>query len=156
LNIFFLDPDPIKAAQYQCDKHVVKMVTETAQIICTIAHKFCILDIPYKSTHKNHPCVLWAGDSMENLNWLIVHGKALSMEYTRRYSKVHKCNSIFNWAERHIKIPSNGFTTPAQCMPVELRRSHTIENVVMSYRDYYKRDKSRFAKWKLNNIPNWW
>ena len=32
MNIFILDRDPVLAAQYQCDKHVVKMVLETAQI----------------------------------------------------------------------------------------------------------------------------
>ena len=36
MNIFVLDTNPITAAQMQCDKHVVKMVLETAQILSTI------------------------------------------------------------------------------------------------------------------------
>jgi hypothetical protein len=38
MNIFYLDKDPIKAAEYSCDKHVVKMILESAQMLCT-AHR---------------------------------------------------------------------------------------------------------------------
>ena len=31
MNIFVLDTDPVQAAQYLVDKHVVKMPLETAQ-----------------------------------------------------------------------------------------------------------------------------
>ena len=38
MNIFYLDKDPKKAAEYSCDKHVVKMILESAQMLCT-AHR---------------------------------------------------------------------------------------------------------------------
>ena len=38
MNIFYLDTDPVLAAQMQCDKHVVKMILESAQMLCT-AHR---------------------------------------------------------------------------------------------------------------------
>ena len=38
MNIFYLDKDPVKAAEYSCDKHVVKMILESAQMLCT-AHR---------------------------------------------------------------------------------------------------------------------
>lgn len=41
MNIFYLDKDPIIAAQQHCDKHVVKMIVEYAQMLST-AHR--ILD----------------------------------------------------------------------------------------------------------------
>ena len=41
MNIFVLDKNPIKAAQQHCDKHVVKMILESAQMLST-AHR--ILD----------------------------------------------------------------------------------------------------------------
>ena len=41
MNIFVLSTDPVKAAQQQCDKHVPKMVVESAQMLST-AHR--ILD----------------------------------------------------------------------------------------------------------------
>ena len=34
MNIFVLDRDPELAAKYHCDKHVVKMVLESAQMMC--------------------------------------------------------------------------------------------------------------------------
>ena len=37
MNIFFLHKHPVIAAQMQCDKHVVKMVLETAQMLSTAA-----------------------------------------------------------------------------------------------------------------------
>jgi len=43
MNIFYLDKDPVKAAQYSCDKHVVKMILESAQMLCTD-----VLHIEYK------------------------------------------------------------------------------------------------------------
>ena len=65
MNIFVLDNDPFKAAEYQCDKHVVKMVLETAQLLCS-AHETA----PYKRTHYNHPCAIWTRSSLSNYMWL--------------------------------------------------------------------------------------
>lgn len=36
MNIFFLDKNPARAAEYHGDKHVVKMILETAQMLSTI------------------------------------------------------------------------------------------------------------------------
>ena len=38
MNIFVLNKDPVLAAQEQCDKHVVKMIVESAQMLST-AHR---------------------------------------------------------------------------------------------------------------------
>ena len=35
MNIFYLSNCPKKAAQVQYNKHVVKMILETAQVLCT-------------------------------------------------------------------------------------------------------------------------
>ena len=34
MNIFVIDKDPVVAAQNLCDKHVVKMILESAQMLC--------------------------------------------------------------------------------------------------------------------------
>ena len=36
MNLFILDKDPVLAAQLQCDKHVVKMIVESAQMLSTV------------------------------------------------------------------------------------------------------------------------
>ena len=58
MNIFILDKDPKTAAEYHCDKHVLKMILETAQMLCT-AHWETGGQAPYRATHKNHPCTKW-------------------------------------------------------------------------------------------------
>ena len=35
MNIFAINENPIVAAQEQCDKHVVKMIVESAQMLST-------------------------------------------------------------------------------------------------------------------------
>ena len=63
MNIFILDESPIISAQMQCDKHIVKMPLETAQMLCSVWHRYGQADrVPYKEAHRNHPCTLWAGD----------------------------------------------------------------------------------------------
>jgi phage-related protein len=78
MNIFILDKDPKKIAMYHNDKHVVKMIVETAQLLCTAHHVSGTNgDIPYRKTHQNHPCSIWARESIENYNWLLTLLKEL-------------------------------------------------------------------------------
>ena len=77
MNIFVLHEQPDVAAQILCDKHVVKMILESAQMLCTVAHNHGY-DAPYRRTHPKHPCTLWAGKSQENWDWLISHALAMS------------------------------------------------------------------------------
>ena len=65
MNIFVLHDDPVVAAQMMCDKHVVKMILESNQMLSTVARKYGH-DAPYRSTHAKHPCTLWTGDSLLN------------------------------------------------------------------------------------------
>ena len=151
MNIFVLDNDPDIAAQMMCDKHVVKMIVETAQILCTVVASFGY-DTPYRPTHKNHPCTAWAGKNRANWGWLIDHGMALCDEYTERYGKIHKSQSVIEWcAMKHIDLPSGSMTPFAICMPTKYIRQTAVE----SYREYYVGEKSSFAKWKLGS-PSWW
>lgn len=145
MNIFILDIDPVRAAQMQCDKHVVKMVLESAQILSTINGG------PYKPTHKNHPCVLWAQETAGNYHWLSIHALALCAEYTLRYGKVHKCEAVI----RSITPPSipQGSSEFVMCMPVQYQK---FGDVVKSYRAYYMGEKAGFAKWTNREAPSWW
>ena len=144
MNIFVLDTNPALAAQYQCDKHVVKMVLESAQILSTICGG------PYKPTHANHPCVLWAKSCITNYNWLLRHAKALCAEYTHRYGKKHKCEDVIN--SIHPPRLSVGITPFVQCMPAE----YQDKDPVQAYRKYYRGDKAGFAKWTKRDEPFWW
>lgn len=147
MNIFILDRDPVLAAQYQCDKHVVKMVLETAQIMSTIAGG------PYKPTHAKHPCVMWARENSGNYAWLSEHAIALCCEYTRRYGKLHACQHVIALlAEIPWSIPREDQTAFIQCMPEQYRQEDPVE----AYRAYYRGDKARFATWTNREVPFWW
>ena len=96
MNIFFLHKDPLRAAKAQCDKHVVKMVLETAQMLSTGAHKFKYVNTPgiYKPAYENHPMTQWVSHTKDNYMWTCEHGLALSKEYTARYNKFHKSDVV--------------------------------------------------------------
>jgi hypothetical protein len=153
LNIFYLDKNPEIAARYHCDKHVVKMILETTQILSTVHHRYNSGKAPYKETHKNHPSTLWAGDSYENYVWLHKLGIELCREYSRRYNnKVHKCywylsNEV---SKPPLDMPHNGFTDPPMCMPDECK---TFDNVVEAYHNYYRMVKKDIAVWKYSPKP---
>lgn len=130
------------------------MVVESAQLLCTVAHKQGIVGAPYRLTHKNHPCVLWIERSMQNWLWALEHSFGLSSEYTYRYDKHHKSANAIRWASKYIPdLPNVGLTPFAQCMP------DTFKNIdaVIAYRSYYLAEKARFARWnKTRKCPNWW
>lgn len=88
MNIFLLDYDVKKCAQSHVDKHVVKMILETAQLLCGAHHVIGTTDnIPYKLSHKNHPCSIWVRESLTNYLYLCELGLELCYEYTYRYGK---------------------------------------------------------------------
>lgn len=151
MNIFVLDSCPIKAAQCQIDKHIVKMPLETAQLLCSV---FDEGKAPYKRTHYNHPCAIWVRESLGNFQWLVKHGYALCDEYEARYSKVHKCKEVISWCETNIKpemFTKTEQTSHPKCIPDDCK----VEDVVQSYQNYYIAHKKDIAKWKRNQ-PSWW
>lgn len=166
MNIFFLSICPRRAAKFHCDKHCVKMILETAQMLYTVwflldkdmLKKLCPYE-PYKATHMNHPCNVWVRSSYQNYRWLILLGVELCREYTLRYKKEHKCEQHIRWMYELSReecvdmFPSVAFTMPPLAMPEECK---TKNNPIKSYREYYIQKKSSFAKWKFTRVPKWY
>jgi len=103
VNIFVLHTDPVRAARYHCDRHVVKMTLETAQLLSTAlalenpdqAVQLQAAGLIYRPTHRNHPCAQWAAESLANYRWLARLGLALAEEYSYRYQgRVHKSAAV--------------------------------------------------------------
>ena len=144
MNIFYLHKDPVIAAKVQYNKHVVKMILESAQMLCTAHHHYDEnTDVPYKKAHYNHPSTIWTRESDEHYMWLFDHMVALGKEYTKRYGKVHlSINKCFLPLYRLPNgIPSNGFTQPPQAMPDEYKNDCSIE----AYWNYYIGEKHTVA-----------
>ena len=152
MNIFYLSDSYSTAAKYHCDKHVVKMILETAQILCTVRHeKGSTLTPSYRSTHKKHPSVLWVMENISHYEWLCNLGLALCEEYTSRYNKVHKSEQIIKECIYDPPNIENGsFSPPPQCMPEQYHCNDTVE----AYRKYYVGEKRDFCKWKTQT-PEW-
>lgn len=153
MNIFFLDLDPVKNSKYHVNRHVTKMCVEYAQLLCGVHHIVGTQnEIPYKLSHKNHPCAIWSRNSLSNYLYLCDFGLELCKEYTYRYGKRHKSQDIIEWClVNKPNISDIGFTTPPKAMPDEYK----VTDVIESYRNYYRGAKVDFAKWKNRETPNW-
>jgi len=160
MNIFAVDENPYEAAEQLCDKHVVKMIVEGCQMLST-NHRLSASHIVYapvelyKQSFENHPCTIWARQTTSNYMWLAQHTHELSNEYTRRYGKIHKAHDMTLWFMTFIpsKVP-NGYLTPfAQAMPDEFK---VPGDGIAAYRNYYIGAKSKIAKWKYTNPPDWY
>jgi hypothetical protein len=155
MNIFVLDLNPKKCAQYHVDKHSTKMCVEYAQLLCGSHHVTeSQYEIPYKLSHKNHPCSIWVRECVENYIWLCDLGLELCQEYTYRYGKRHKSQDIIEWCLVNTpNIPSKGNITPfALAMPDECK----IGSAIDSYRAYYMMSKRELAAWKNRQTPEWY
>lgn len=177
MNIFYLHQDPRVAAEYHVDKHCVKMILETAQLLST-AHRVLdgylltykndkgrltkrwVLqderqDVLYGATHINHPSAIWCRTTSMNYIWLYSLLVELCSEYTYRYGKIHKCQSI-GLVDKLGLLPSNipigAFTEPTPAMPDQYK---VPGNSIQSYHNYYKGEKERMFSWKNRNKPNW-
>ena len=176
MNIFYLHEDPQTCAQMHHDKHVVKMILETAQLLST-AHRVIdgemyedktnngrkikrwrLEDVEkentlYKATHINHPSNVWARETEANYNWLYKLFIHLGLEYTYRYGKVHE--SIRKLSVKLSQPPKNikqaAMTKMPQAMPDEYKNESSIE----AYRTYYINEKKNQSKYTNRGIPTW-
>lgn len=158
MNIFYLSNNPVECARQHVDKHVVKMILESAQLLSNAHHMLDgdqVIKPIYKLTHKNHPSALWVRGSDAHYSWLHKLLGALCNEYTFRYEKIHKVerdNLLNVLADPPINIPKLGWLCdPTPAMPDEYK----AETSVQSYRNYYIGAKSGFANWKKRETPDW-
>jgi hypothetical protein len=176
MNIFYLNYDPKTCAEYHCDRHVVKMIIEYAQLMST-AHRVLdgeeyidktanghkikrwrMKDERYenglmKASHVNHPSGIWTRFSKQNYIWLNTMWQYLLKEYTYRYGKRHACEKYQDVLYvLPINILDRYFTEPTPAMPDYCKVSG---NSIASYHKYYINEKVSFAKWKNREVPLW-
>lgn len=152
MNIFVLDAEPWRAAEYHCDQHVVKMILETAQMLSTALRTRGCTEGLYQSAYQNHPCTVWAGEAEGNLSWLCELGMGLLYEYTKRFGKVHKSTSVIHQADRYIRKLEYEPETPR---PLAMPDQYKCDCAVASYRAYYVGEKMRFARYVRAPMPEW-
>lgn len=173
MNIFYLSKDTKQCAAWHNNKHVVKMILESAQLLST-AHR--VLDgtpesvngkiynllageskdnlICYRQTHTNHPSAIWVRAGVDNYNWLFNLFVDLMKEYTHRYGKHHVCEKYIEFLSNVPKnIGKSSFSEPPQCMPDEYKVANDTEK---AYHNYYTGGKQQMAAWKNRNKPDWY
>jgi hypothetical protein len=160
MNIFYVHKDPAHAAMCLPDKLVVKMPLETAQMLSTAQRVYngedwCDLNGIYKKAYLNHPCTIWARETVQNYKWLYYHFFALCKEYETRYGREHlsftKLNDKLCLAP--MGMPDVGKTTMPQAMPEQYKNPDPVK----AYRDYVVNEK-HYAQWNKipDRQPDWW
>jgi len=157
MNIFVLDRNLVKSAQAHVDKHVVKMPLETAQLLCTARHELTgdADTIPYRKTHTNHPCSVWARQSLANYTWLCDLGIALCEEYTYRYEKVHKCQAVIEDCIKNTPVHNVFEYLELTPFPQAMDDEYKLSDPVLAYRNYYNQAKAHLHSWKGRVAPVW-
>jgi hypothetical protein len=181
MNIFILDNSPVVAAQLQCDKHVVKMIVESAQMLST-AHRMIdgiqsfgpsksgkrtvahyrhpdtdMDNTLYKVVHASHPCTKWTMISSCNYEWHYQHFIALCDEYRYRYNRQHSTDVLLRTKlKQHPKyIPKKALTL----FPLAMKSNPECmfeDDPVKSYRMFYQTKQDRFKMaWSKRNVPEW-
>lgn len=153
MNIFYLDPDPVKCAEYHCDSHAVKMIVEYCQLLSTAHHLTgSKLENLCKPTHANHPSAIWVREGVENYKWLHSLLESLCKEYTHRYGRIHAYESNGR-VEALGTVPNlpEGGTVLRMALPDQYK----ILGPVQAYRAFYCKEK--FEKgllvWTNRGVP---
>ena len=159
MNIFYLDKDPRLCAQYHTDKHVVKMILESAQLLCTAVNTLAGEQVtPYKSPYVNHHCSVWVRESFANWNyvWNLMYALDLERQFRYKHTKEHKIITALNGVDMYFLaqslVPRIGLTTPALAMPAHCKIS---SDPVECYREYYRKEKVALHKWTGRDKPYW-
>jgi hypothetical protein len=184
MNIFYLDRDPKTCAEMHCDKHVVKMIIEYAQLMSTahrlldgtqdIEKRYVHGSLParwrhikvwkhpseymdkglMRASHVSHPSNIWVRASKENYMWLCQMWLWLMKEYTHRYGKHHACEARVEYL---MDAPKNIPTAPfTDPTPAMPEHCKVKNNSLSSYHNYYIQEKVRFAKWTARQMPTWY
>lgn len=165
MNIFHLSDCPTESAIWQHDKHVVKMVLETAQLLSQAiiltpewSNSVRRRDL-YRVTHRHHPSARWARKSVPNLYWLAKHGMALSDEYSHRFWRAHKSRAVIKRVLDVIPslkpLDCDDLTRFEQAMPDKYKDP---DNPVTGYRNYYLSEKVLpNSNWtnRRAQLPDW-
>lgn len=107
MNIFVVNSNPIVAARSLPDRHVTKMIVESAQMLSIVfsEHYWNIGEVrkvdgtPFKTkrgTFKNHPCTKWVAENINHCEWLIFHAIGLCNEFNLRYGHSHGLHQSLN------------------------------------------------------------
>lgn len=164
MNIFAVNEDPRLAARDLPDKLVVKMPTESLQLLTPWAFNThgVYVQKPDGTNYgikgfAHHPCAKWLYESPSNVAWLLNHAWEMTREYTRRYGKQHgvwmaldQLTDLIYWHDPDLGWKEH--TPFVQAMPEEFK---VPGDAVTAYRNYINGYKG-YAEWRYSEKPDWW
>mmetsp|Transcript_85650 Transcript_85650/g.239272 ORF Transcript_85650/g.239272 Transcript_85650/m.239272 type:complete len:258 (+) Transcript_85650:142-915(+) len=179
MNIFFLSMSPKQAARWHANIHIVKMIVETAQLLCNVHHRarekasFCLAPfmprarIPYResaSGHRKLGSMIWVAESLGNYRWAVQLGLELCNEYNRGRGRAagktskHKTEKVLEWLRDHEPNFTRVRRRPVEkrhlAMPDKFKKATTS---VEAYRDYYySKRRTMPMEWPEGRVPEWW
>lgn len=161
MNRFLISYTPEWIARELCDKHIVKMPLEEAQMLSTAvwehAPEYAEKHDLYKPVHQKHPCTIWAAKTRANYNYGLALFDYMQAEYRYRYGKVGAWNRhYFALQDAAQYIPEGDITPHPECFS-EHTDLKTGENwPIKSYRKFYMTKQRRFSmKWTNRPVPSW-
>lgn len=164
MNIFVVNADPRLAARDLPDKLIVKMPTESLQLLTPWAFNAhgVYTQKPDGTNYgikgfAHHPCAKWLYESPANVHWLLEHAFGMADEYRQRYNKYHGTLGGLNQIrtlvyKKHNKEDSRYRTEFVQAMPEEFK---IPGDAVTAYRNYINGYKG-YAEWRYSGKPDWW
>lgn len=181
MNLFILSKDVEESAQMQCDKHAVKMIVESAQMLST-AHRMLdgksskapsksgkrmvnhwkhpdenLDEVLYKAVHHYHPCTVWTMKSNNNYTWHYAYFVAMCKEFEYRFGKVHSSWTLLK--DILCTPPRNIEVGPKTQFPLAMKSNPECmfpDDPVKSYRLFYQTKQFRFKmRWTNRPVPNW-
>lgn len=186
MNIFLLsyERNPAKhfaeQARFHCDKHVVKMIAESVQLIVTSLSSSPLADRysgsmpsmapsalpckPLSKGHAKHPCSIWASADISHAYYLVRLGLALCAAKNSRWplnpsheyeSWLRSLNHDFEVIgfQLHDPIPTHFPVAINTASEQSTSQDHHI--ACSLYRSYYVQAKARFATWRNTSRPLW-
>lgn len=175
MNIFAVDENPLVAGSQLPDKLVIKMTTESLQLLTPWVFNTFGVKIKKPDSEgqfslieeeqnfygtkgfAHHPCAKWLYESPSNVHWLLEHAFGMADEYWKRYNRYHGTLYGLNEVRNIVYKEFNGFSSKdhthfIQAMPEEYKIPN---DPVQAYRNYLIGAKG-YAEWRYCSPPEWW
>lgn len=159
MNLFFLDSNPFKAAKYNVDKHCLKIILESAQMLC---YAFPENLTPIKNSKKGfyfHPMSKFVRESYQNWTWTLDHFSGLLNEFEYRFNKKHSYVKVLDWLIKNQKFLNfeNYYQTSykkwPQCFGQYRNECYVKDDPILGYQNYYNVAKRHLFQWTKREIP---
>lgn len=164
MNIFKTHTCPILSAKDICNKLVIRMPTETSQLIATAfsLEQLSSTDCPKNKDGTNrkhfnpkHGSAIYTRNSFGNFLWVLYHGLALCEEYQVRYKKRHFNHDFLIWAQKNSGLIQFDKTEEEPIYLAMPDKYKTYPQDWMCYRAYINGEKT-YSKWpSIDKIPSW-